>query len=74
MTASFSPARLDKQQVVQGLALHRLLGQDLDIYVEAHVEAYEQAKKKWSECSMDEWKVGADGALPLYPYMDGFYI
>ncbi|KAL6306843.1 hypothetical protein BKA93DRAFT_771087 [Sparassis latifolia] len=67
-----SQAQPDKQQVVQGLALHRLLGQDLDIYVEAHVEAYEQAKKKWSECSMDEWKTGADELASKFTEMLDF--
>ncbi|PSS34170.1 hypothetical protein PHLCEN_2v1787 [Hermanssonia centrifuga] len=42
-------------------ALHRLLGQELDAYVDTHLESYEQAKKKWAQCSMDEWKTGADG-------------
>ncbi len=44
-------------------ALYRLLGQDLDICVEAHADAYEQARKKWSECSIEEWTQGADGAF-----------
>lgn len=42
-------------------ALYTLLGQDLDIYVEAHADSYEQARKKWSECSQEEWTRGADG-------------
>ncbi|KAF7792231.1 hypothetical protein EIP86_003266 [Pleurotus ostreatoroseus] len=41
-------------------ALRRLLGQDLDAYVDTHTEAYEQARKKWTECTVDEWKAGAD--------------
>ncbi|PIL29389.1 hypothetical protein GSI_09441 [Ganoderma sinense ZZ0214-1] len=41
-------------------ALYQLLGQDLDIWVEAHADVYEQARKKWSECSMEEWTKGAD--------------
>lgn len=44
-------------------ALRRLLGQDLDVYVEGHTEAYEQAKKKWTECTTEEWKAGADGII-----------
>ncbi len=47
-------------------ALYQLLGQDLDIWVEAHADVYDQAKKKWSECSMEEWTKGADGTCP-YP-------
>ena len=46
-------------------ALYKLLGQDLDICVEAHADAYEQARKKWAECSVDEWTRGADGT-PLF--------
>ena len=42
-------------------ALYQLLGQNLDICVEAHADAYQQARKKWSECSMEEWTKGADG-------------
>ncbi|RPD52776.1 hypothetical protein L227DRAFT_617521 [Lentinus tigrinus ALCF2SS1-6] len=44
-------------------ALYRLLGQDLDICVEAHADAYTQARIKWSECSMEEWTKGADGGF-----------
>ncbi|OBZ66422.1 hypothetical protein A0H81_13695 [Grifola frondosa] len=43
-----------------GHALFKLLGQDMDAYVDSHMDAYEQARKKWSECSMDEWTTGAD--------------
>ncbi|KAI0349623.1 hypothetical protein OH77DRAFT_1579795 [Trametes cingulata] len=41
-------------------ALYRLLGQDLDIFVEAHADSYEEARKKWTECSMEKWTQGAD--------------
>ncbi|KAI0752973.1 hypothetical protein C8Q80DRAFT_1303775 [Daedaleopsis nitida] len=41
-------------------ALYQLLGHDLDICVEAHADAYEQARKKWSECSVEEWTKGGD--------------
>ena len=47
-------------------ALYQLLGQDLDIWVEAHADGYEQARKKWSECSMEEWTKGADGTWTLF--------
>ncbi|GJE97587.1 hypothetical protein PsYK624_138080 [Phanerochaete sordida] len=40
-------------------AVRRLLGRDLDAYVSAHISTYEEAKKKWSECSQDEWVAGA---------------
>ena len=44
-------------------ALYRLLGQDLDTCVEAHADAYEQAKKKWADCPLEEWVKGGDGML-----------
>ncbi|CAL1709396.1 unnamed protein product [Somion occarium] len=46
--------------VREDTALRRLLGQDLDEYSEKHYEAYMEAKNKWSECDLDEWKAGAD--------------
>ena len=49
-------------------ALYRLLGQDLDICVEAHADAYEQSRKKWSECSVEEWTKGADGMFLISHY------
>lgn len=52
--------------VREDTALRRLLGQDLDEYSEKHYEAYMEAKNKWSECDLDEWKAGADGTLFFY--------
>ena len=43
--------------------LQRIFGLDLDTYVEAHVGAYEEAKKKWAGCSMEQWTAGADGNM-----------
>lgn len=42
-------------------ALHRLFGQDLEAYIDVNANNYEQSKKKWAECSMEEWRAGADG-------------
>ena len=42
-------------------ALRKLLGQDLDKYISEHLDAYDEAKKKWSECSAEEWQAGAEG-------------
>lgn len=42
-------------------ALCALLGHDLDAYADTHKSAYEVAKKKWTECTMEEWTAGADG-------------
>ena len=52
--------------VERGEALYKLLGQELTSFVESHVDVYEEAKKRWSECSMDEWRAGADGASPRH--------
>ncbi|EIW53767.1 uncharacterized protein TRAVEDRAFT_60994 [Trametes versicolor FP-101664 SS1] len=41
-------------------ALYRLLGQDLETFVEGHADAYEQARRKWADCSVEEWSKGAD--------------
>ncbi|KAI0089426.1 hypothetical protein BDY19DRAFT_993033 [Irpex rosettiformis] len=40
--------------------LSQVLGQDVDLLVNTHLDAYEDAKKKWSNCSIDEWRAGAD--------------
>ena len=41
--------------------LSRIFGHDFDTYVEAHLDAYDHAKRKWSDCTIEEWKAGADG-------------
>ncbi|TCD65260.1 hypothetical protein EIP91_002924 [Steccherinum ochraceum] len=57
---------------VEELALQRLLKQDPDKYVEEHLEAYNEARKKWSECSIDEWKAGADELTTKFAKMLDF--
>lgn len=46
-------------------ALFRLFGQELDTYADVQIDVYAQAKKKWSECTIEEWKAGADGTRSL---------
>ncbi|KAL5486014.1 hypothetical protein ACEPAI_7058 [Sanghuangporus weigelae] len=41
-------------------ALCRLLGIDFDHYFAEHIEQYEAAKKRWTSCSVEEWKTGAE--------------
>ncbi|KAL5526564.1 hypothetical protein ACEPAF_8288 [Sanghuangporus sanghuang] len=41
-------------------ALCRLLGVDFDQYFAEHIEQYETAKKRWTSCSVEEWKAGAE--------------
>lgn len=53
--------RDDAQSATDVHALHRLLGHDLDAYVNTHMSTYEDAKKKWTDCTMEEWTAGADG-------------
>lgn len=53
--------RDDAQSASDAHALHRLLGHDLDVYVNDHMSTYEDAKKKWTDCTMEEWTAGADG-------------
>ncbi|KAI0665813.1 hypothetical protein C8Q78DRAFT_1063279, partial [Trametes maxima] len=52
--------------------LLRLLGQDLDIFAEAHVDSYEQASRKWAECSAEEWTKGADELMGRFGKMLDF--
>lgn len=40
--------------------LDRLLGPGSNDYLDQHMEKYEASVKKWSECSLDEWKAGAE--------------
>lgn len=51
--------------MAQESILHKIFGQDLDVFVESHVAAYEDAKKKWAACSTEEWTAGADGNIVL---------
>ncbi|KAF4571191.1 hypothetical protein EYR36_008520 [Pleurotus pulmonarius] len=40
--------------------LDKILGLDVNQYIEGHLEKYEEAREKWKTCSMDEWTAGAD--------------
>ncbi|KAH9914138.1 uncharacterized protein B0H18DRAFT_141612 [Fomitopsis serialis] len=64
------PAPLDPTG--RGEALYKLMGQDLGEFVEGHVDAYEEAKKRWSECSMEEWTAGADELTTKFSKMLDF--
>jgi hypothetical protein len=39
----------------------RLPETELDAYISAHMEKFEEAKRKWADCSLEEWKDGANG-------------
>lgn len=60
---TYPPPVVPPTSANEGHTLHRLFGQELDAYIDAHGDTYEQAKKKWAECSMDEWRNGAEGNL-----------
>ena len=62
MSMAAPQAQSQPMVVERGEALYKLFGQELTGFVEGHVDAYEEAKKRWSECSMEEWRAGADGA------------
>ena len=42
-------------------ALYRLFGVDLDAYLVENVEIYEDAKKRWTGCTLEDWQKGSDG-------------
>lgn len=41
--------------------LLRIFGPSFHACEEKDLEEFEEAKKKWTECSIDEWKAGAEG-------------
>ena len=42
-------------------ALYRLLGADMDRYFAENLEKYENTRKRWTDCKLDEWQAGANG-------------
>ena len=50
-------------------SLDKLLGRDCNFYMEQHMGKYEAVQKKWDECSIDEWKAGADGIYLRKPML-----
>ncbi|KAJ3799388.1 hypothetical protein GGU11DRAFT_743401 [Lentinula aff. detonsa] len=49
-----------------GDALDKLLGCQAHVYIEDHMEKYEQLAMKWKDCSMEEWVKGADEIMAKY--------
>ena len=43
--------------------LERLLGTDPDVYVKNHMENYDEMMLRWANCTVEEWKAGADGTV-----------
>lgn len=50
----------------QGHSLLTILGTDIDVYVEQHMEEYEAEKVKWATCEVEEWVNHANGKM-LFP-------
>ena len=67
--ANGAPAYHDTETGQQTFAvptggLDRLLGRDVNAYVEEHlVEKYEQAVARWRESTLEQWFAGAEGRL-----------
>lgn len=53
-------------------ALDKLLGCQVDAYIEDHMEKYEQLAAKWRDCSMEEWVKGGDGMSLCSPIASFF--
>ncbi|THV06308.1 hypothetical protein K435DRAFT_960573 [Dendrothele bispora CBS 962.96] len=47
-------------------SLDKLLGCHASLYVDDHMEKYEQMANRWKECGMDEWIKGADEIMTKY--------
>ncbi len=45
--------------------LDRFLGSGSNDYLDQHIEKYEESVRKWSECSLEEWKAGAESRFSL---------
>ncbi|KZT29780.1 hypothetical protein NEOLEDRAFT_475498 [Neolentinus lepideus HHB14362 ss-1] len=43
-----------------GVVLQQLFGFDLDSSANEHLQTYEDAKRRWMHCSLEEWQVGAE--------------
>jgi hypothetical protein len=43
------------------IGLDRLLGPGSNDLLDQYADKYEALLKKWSDCSVDEWKAGAEG-------------
>ena len=55
-------------------SLDKLLGRDCNYYMEQHMGKYEAVRKKWDECSIAEWKAGADGIYLRKPMMPVYLV
>ncbi|KJA25019.1 hypothetical protein HYPSUDRAFT_199946 [Hypholoma sublateritium FD-334 SS-4] len=47
-------------------ALQKLLGTDPDAYVKNHMDNYDEMMLRWANCTVEEWKAGADEVAADY--------
>ena len=40
------------------------MAQDVVDYIRAQSDMYEESKRRWENCSLEEWEKGADGTWP----------
>lgn len=43
------------------ITLSTIFETDMDMYVACHIKQYEAERKRWAECSTEDWVHGADG-------------
>ncbi|KAJ8514501.1 hypothetical protein ONZ45_g7955 [Pleurotus djamor] len=53
-------------------ALSKVFGVNVDEYVVANMDKYEEAREKWKSCTMDEWVSGADELAHRFAQMLDF--
>ncbi|TFK45819.1 hypothetical protein OE88DRAFT_1668670 [Heliocybe sulcata] len=52
------------RQIVEpsgGVILRQLFDFDSGLSMEEHLQVYEDAKHRWTHCSLEEWQAGAEG-------------
>ena len=52
---------IEQEREASHAALSRFLGIDMERYLAEHIDYYESEKARWADCTVDEWKNGADG-------------
>lgn len=58
-----------KQRPAHEQALFKLLGTDLEECLSSNAGMYEADKRRWSECTLEEWKAGSKGKCQLASYL-----
>lgn len=46
-----------------GATLDKLLGCQVDVYVDDHMAKYDQLTTKWKDATLEDWVKGSDGKL-----------